>query len=65
MKLVGFALLLLFVFLVGFEKGKETQKNIESPIPVEDAIFKNKDLQKNTIDFSLFWNVYDLLKSKT
>jgi carboxyl-terminal processing protease len=64
MKLVGFALLLLFVFLVGFEKGKETQKNIESPIPVEDAIFKNKDLQKNTIDFSLFWNVYDLLKSK-
>lgn len=63
-KLAGFALLVLFAFLVGFEKGKEAQKGIESPVPVEDAVFKNKEQQNNTIDFSLFWNVYDLLKSK-
>ena len=61
-----FALIILSVgiFWMGFEKGRE---NIQStdPISIESAAFKNKDQgADNTIDFSLFWSVWDLLKSK-
>jgi len=50
-------------FWIGFEKGKESQAGISSPVGLNNAVFLNKD-KNNTIDFSLFWNVWDLLKSK-
>ncbi|EKE19165.1 MAG: hypothetical protein ACD_9C00114G0001 [uncultured bacterium] len=52
------------IFWAGFEKGKNTQQ-ASQPIPIESADFKNKNQGADTsIDFSLFWNVWDLLKSK-
>lgn len=63
-RLAGFALLFLIIFSAGFEKGKQAQEASSSPVPVENAIFKNKKERIETVDFSLFWNVYDLLKNK-
>lgn len=53
------------IFWVGFEKGKISQQNLQ-PISIENAVFKNKEKTgaDENIDFSLFWNVWDLLKNK-
>ncbi|MEI7891330.1 MAG: S41 family peptidase [bacterium] len=52
------------VFLIGFEKGKSSVVTT-APISIENATFKNKQLgADNSIDFSLFWSVWDLVKSK-
>lgn len=57
-------LLLVFVFWYGFEKGKQSQATL-APVSMDSAVFKNKDATgKFQIDFSLFWNVWDLLKNK-
>jgi carboxyl-terminal processing protease len=54
----------LGIFWLGFEKGSRINK-VDAPISIENATFKNKDkAQDDAIDFSLFWNVWDLLKSK-
>lgn len=51
-------------FWIGFNKGK-TSQNTSAPLQLQSAVFTNKDKgADNTIDFSLFWNVWDLLKSK-
>ena len=51
-------------FWIGFNKGKISQ-NASSPIQLQNAVFINKDNGADkTIDFSLFWNVWDLLKNK-
>lgn len=51
-------------FWVGFNKGRTN--NIESaPLQLQSAVFVNKDKAKeNSVDFSLFWKVWDLLKDK-
>lgn len=51
-------------FWVGFNKGKTN--DIESaPLQLQSAVFVNKDKAKeNSVDFSLFWRVWDLLKDK-
>jgi carboxyl-terminal processing protease len=52
------------IYWMGFEKGSQGNKEI-APISIESAVFKNKDQgADNDIDFSLFWSVWDLLKSK-
>ncbi|MDD5396778.1 MAG: S41 family peptidase [Candidatus Moranbacteria bacterium] len=53
------------MFWIGYEKGKQCQPQTISPISIDGVVFKNKDQGNNTnIDFSLFWSVWDLLKSK-
>lgn len=54
------------IFLLGFQGGKNSQQQQTNPISIEDAVFKNKDntSKDETIDFSLFWSVWDLLKDK-
>lgn len=49
---------------MGFQKGKNyVQPSL--PVSIESAIFKNKTAgADNSIDFSLFWSVWDLLKTK-
>lgn len=63
----------LVVFLVsvafwsGFERGKEavaTGENEERILSPEDAIFTNKISPDKTVDFSLFWKVWGILKDK-
>lgn len=59
-----FILLLFFgVFKLGYEKGKggNAQESILSP---KDALIINKENQEKTIDFSLFWQAWNLLKEK-
>lgn len=52
-------------FWIGLEKGRESQKENESSIQLQSAVFTNKDKNAdNSIDFSLFWNVWELLKDK-
>ena len=64
LRLGAFALICVIVFWVGFEKGKKSQTETP-PIPLQNAIFINKDKNAdNSIDFSLFWNVWNLVKDK-
>jgi len=68
-KIILFFLLLFFLvgsFFLGFEKGKE-EGNMESnqEIPLVESFVTNKLYGENqTLDFSLFWKVWDLLKEK-
>lgn len=59
-----FVLICVIVFWIGFEKGKQNQ-SIVLPIKLQNANFINKDKNaENSIDFSLFWNVWDLVRDK-
>lgn len=59
------AFLLTAVFWLGYEQGKGTTTNIEEGVlSPDDAIIINKKSEENTIDFSLFWKVWEILKSR-
>ncbi len=52
-------------FFVGYERGKDSTTTLsETPLSPDDAIILNKKSQDDTIDFSLFWKVWEILKSK-
>ncbi|KKP96150.1 MAG: Carboxyl-terminal protease [Candidatus Moranbacteria bacterium GW2011_GWE1_36_7] len=52
------------IFWAGFNRGKESQQAL-NPVSIEKAVFDNKDENvDSSIDFSLFWNVWELLKEK-
>lgn len=59
-------ILLLLSFWFGLEKGKqESQSFSTEKIPLEESILINKEGGRdNAVDFSLFWNVWELLKEK-
>lgn len=64
LRLGAFAIICVIVFWVGFEKGKQNQQ-VTLSVPMQKAIFTNTDKNAgNSIDFSLFWNVWDLVKNK-
>lgn len=51
-------------FWIGFNRGKISQ-NEDAPLQLQKTVFTNKEKSdNNTIDFSLFWKVWDLLKDK-
>ncbi|HOW60241.1 MAG TPA: S41 family peptidase [Candidatus Moranbacteria bacterium] len=51
-------------FWIGFNRGKISQ-NEDIPLQLQKTVFTNKEKSNNnTIDFSLFWKVWDLLKDK-
>ena len=53
------------VFWLGFNRGKSSIQQVDAPISIESAMFKNKDKgADNSVDFSLFWSVWELLKNK-
>lgn len=54
-------------YFVGYKKGQEkggSNTNSGSVIAPEDAVFLNKDSGDKTIDFSLFWKVWSILRDK-
>ncbi|MEI8096513.1 MAG: S41 family peptidase [Candidatus Moraniibacteriota bacterium] len=57
-------------FWFGYDKGKHDSFSLDTNTPSdaalspEDAIIINKNSQDKTIDFSLFWKVWSLLKDK-
>jgi carboxyl-terminal processing protease len=62
-----FALFVLSgVFWLGYQKGSEDASSNQSAqsLSPEDAIIINKASQDDTIDFSLFWKVWGILKDK-
>ncbi len=59
-------ILLILSFWFGLEKGKHDSRSFSmEKIPLEESILINKEGGKdNAVDFSLFWNVWELLKEK-
>lgn len=58
-------LMLALFFWLGYEKGKQSAQIDSTPIKIGDVVLENKvSNTDNTIDFSLFWSTWDLLKNK-
>ncbi|MEP7163020.1 MAG: S41 family peptidase, partial [Candidatus Moraniibacteriota bacterium] len=54
-----------FTFFAGYQKGHSGSTfGNDIPVPPENALFVNTENQDKTIDFSLFWRVWELLKEK-
>jgi len=62
-----FAIIFLLIgsFWLGFERGKSKGAEENKSVPLTEALIENKSASdKPTVDFSLFWKVWDLLKEK-
>lgn len=65
LKLVILVVFCALFFWIGFEKGKENKAMSSPVIELQNAVFENKEkAADNSLDFSLFWKVWDLVKSK-
>ena len=63
-QIFALAVLAAGIYWIGFERGSQSSQ-VNAPISIESATFKNKDQgADSSIDFSLFWSVWDLIKSK-
>ncbi|TAK95691.1 S41 family peptidase [Patescibacteria group bacterium] len=52
-------------FFIGIERGRYLQREARKSFPIDQTIVLNKDLGKpESLDFSLYWRVWDLLKDK-
>ena len=57
--------LLLGSFWIGYISGVKSQSSENQVHPISSAVIDNKlPADKNEVDFSLFWKVWDLLKQK-
>lgn len=56
-------LILIGVFYLGFSSGKKSADQTTSA-PLTKSVIENKSTEKKSVDFSLFWKVWDLVKSK-
>ncbi|MFA9261918.1 MAG: S41 family peptidase [Undibacterium sp.] len=57
--------LVLFSFYAGYQKGKYGTAMTEAPIAPNEAVFRGTaEGQDASIDFALFWKVWNLLKEK-
>jgi len=64
--IVSFSLVFLILsFWAGLERGKRTVGTQEEALPLSQTVIINQDGAKNnSLDFSLFWKTFDLLKQK-
>ncbi len=54
-----------FAFYAGYQKGQFSLVMTETPVSPDQASFQNTTVgQDATIDFSLFWKVYNILREK-
>jgi carboxyl-terminal processing protease len=58
-----FVFLLIGSFWLGYSRGKNTNVSSGS-LPITQTQIINKNSPQKTVDFSLFWKVWDLLKEK-
>lgn len=57
--------LVVFAFYAGYQKGRFGSAMTEAPIAVNEAVFRGTaDGQDASIDFSLFWKVWNLLEDR-
>jgi len=63
---VGFIVLFSAAsFWFGLQRGKSENSDAQdSSMPLENTLIINKDRKIDTVDFSLFWKVWDVLKEK-
>ena len=63
---IGFIILFSIAgFWFGLQKGRNENLNAEKQVmPLDNTLIINKDRKINTLDFSLFWKVWDILKEK-
>lgn len=65
LQMVVIVIFCAFFFWLGFEKGKENKAITLPVVQLQDAVFENKEKNAdNSLDFSLFWKAWDLVKSK-
>lgn len=60
-------LVAVFAYAVGFQTGSDRQKSATDtikPAPIGEAVITNVTNPYPTVDFSLFWKVWDLVKEK-
>jgi len=58
-------LMLALFFWFGYQKGKQDNQAMNIPVKISNVVLENKiSNTDNTVDFSLFWNTWDLLKNK-
>ncbi|MFH0969292.1 MAG: S41 family peptidase [Patescibacteria group bacterium] len=63
--IIGFIVLFSIAsFWFGLERGKKESTTSYQATPLENTIILNKDRKIDTLDFSLFWRVWDILKEK-
>lgn len=63
LRIMGVLLLLSLFFWGGYEKGKSSLESATNEkVPLANALIKNSTNKE--VDFTLFWNVWDLLKDK-
>lgn len=55
--------IVVIAFSLGYERGHDTPDAI-APLSPNEALIINKNSKEKTIDFALFWKVWDLLKEK-
>ncbi|MFA6160112.1 MAG: hypothetical protein WC678_03435, partial [Parcubacteria group bacterium] len=69
-KRYSFLLIVIFLlagsFFLGYKRGQQNHSSNNGNVPLEKAIIENKasSSQKEKVDFSLFWKVWDLVKEK-
>ncbi|MFZ1654975.1 MAG: S41 family peptidase [Candidatus Moraniibacteriota bacterium] len=57
--------LVAFAYFAGYQKGEDRSAMTETPVALQQAVFRNTaDGADQSIDFSLFWKVWNLLKEK-
>lgn len=62
---IFFAIFLLVLFFWGgIEVGRRISSDVQGSVPLERAIILHKDQNGDTVDFSLFWNAWEILGEK-
>ena len=63
---IGFIILFSVAsFWFGLQRGKnESSNNQKSILPLDNTLIINKDRKIDSLDFALFWRVWDILKEK-
>lgn len=65
LNVIAVVLLVSLSFWFGYVRGQQNAQTINTPIKIGDAVLVNKTGNTdNTIDFSLFWSTWDLLRKK-
>ncbi|MEI7620963.1 MAG: S41 family peptidase [Candidatus Moraniibacteriota bacterium] len=62
---VAIILMLALSFWFGFQRGEKSVQISSTPIKIRNVVLENKaNMTSDVIDFSLFWNTWELLKTK-
>ena len=63
--IIGFIVLFSIAsFWIGLQRGKSESASSAKIMPLENTLIINKNSSADTLDFSLFWKVWDILKEK-